>query len=720
MRHSIFTLSVIGPLFAALSGCATAPIDSTFSELPGADLIADEKSRLCPNPSVYFRDQDQDGFGTSRIIRMSCTQLRGYSLTGGDCSDRSAARFPGAVETCDGLDNDCNGAVDDNVADMTAWFTDADGDGYGDASQMVRSCEQPDSTVTNGLDCSDQAGDIYPGANEVCDGLDNDCSGLVDDNAIDAAQWFLDTDSDGYGQSAQMVWSCTQPPGTVSAGLDCLDNDAASHPGATEVCDGVDNDCSGLVDDNAIDATSWFVDTDGDSYGDTSQMVMGCTQPVGMIANGLDCLDNDPGINPGVSEVCDGVDNDCSGGIDDDAVDSEKYYADKDGDGFGNPDITTIIRSCSFPADYTTNTLDCDDANPGAPLYVDINGHSGASGNLTDPLFSIQEAVSLGGACVVVGSGSFYEDLDLSSYTGQITSVAGSSFTTIEGTANGPVIRMGSANLTMGGFTVQNGGPGDWDHLYASDGSCTATLDSLGGAIYMTDSALGLSDVVLRENDIRPRTSPDSSCTATLFSTGAGIYAERSEIVFSDLFLQDNRAEETSSMVLYDTLIEGNRLAILATGGLRYGVTDIMQIGGEMDITNMLLMGAAEYGMAVDAPVALEQVMIAGYVGGIITLQPGTITNSILMDNGTALDGDWDVNYSVFHGNVADGLISTSASGLLWTDPMLIQWSNDIDGSNDNCMLQNTSPLVDAGNPSAVDVDGSPSDIGFYGGPMGW
>jgi len=618
------------------------------------------------------------------------------------------------------MDNDCNGAVDDNAVDATRWFTDADGDGYGDASQMTQSCTQPAGMVANSTDCQDTAGDVYPGAAEVCDGLDNDCTGLVDDNAVDATQWFIDADGDGYGDSARMVWSCTQPVGRISVGLDCSDGDASVYPGAVEACDGLDNDCTGLVDDNAVDATQWFTDADGDGYGDSAQMVWSCTQPAGRISAGLDCSDSNAAVNPGVAEVCDGLDNDCSGSVDDNAVDSEKYYVDKDGDGFGNPDASSIIRSCTFPSSYTTNALDCDDLDAAAPLYVDVNGQSGASGSLTDPLASIQEAVSLAGACVVVGSGSFYEDLDLSGYTGQITSVAGASFTTIEGSANGPVVRMDNANLTMSGFTIQNGGPGDWDYSYEADGSCTAVLSALGGALYLTDSALGLSDMILRENDVRARTSPDPACTDVLYSTGGGIYAEHSEIAFTDLVMQDNRAEETASMALYDTLIDGSRLVISATGGLRYGVTDIMQMGGEMNVTNVMLVGAAEYGLAADAPVTMSQVMVAGYVGGLITLQPSTIRNALMMDNGIALDGDWSAEYSAFYNNGADGLLSLVAPGLVWTDPLLVQWSNDVDSSNDNYLLQTSSPLLDAGDPSVPDADGSLSDIGFYGGPMGW
>ncbi len=104
--------------------------------------------------------------------------------------------------------------------------------------------------VTKLTDCDDERDDVYPGADEVCDRVDNDCDGLVDDDdpaVTSPPTWFLDADTDGVGGTS--MTACVQPPGTATTGGDCDDRDATSFPGAEEVCDGSDNDCDGLTDD---------------------------------------------------------------------------------------------------------------------------------------------------------------------------------------------------------------------------------------------------------------------------------------------------------------------------------------------------------------------------------------------------------------------------------------------------------------------------------------
>ena len=202
----------------------------------------------------WYADADGDGYGDASSSTTSCDAPTGFVADFSDCDDASAAVSPGATEACDGTDNDCDGATDEADAyDTSTWYTDADGDSYGDSSSSTIACSQPGGNVLLAGDCNDADSAINPGAAEVCDGIDNDCNGTADgSDASDATNWYLDGDSDGYGLDTSTVAACSQPGGYVAVGGDCDDADSATSPGATEACDAVDNDCNGLVDDQAL------------------------------------------------------------------------------------------------------------------------------------------------------------------------------------------------------------------------------------------------------------------------------------------------------------------------------------------------------------------------------------------------------------------------------------------------------------------------------------
>lgn len=276
----------------------------------------------CQDPS-HVGDVNQDGDG----FTADCGQ---------DCDDSDPNVNPGATEVSNGIDDDCDGAIDEVV-------TDFDGDGF--------------AAPPDGADCDDGDASIHPGATELANGVDDDCDGAADEG-------FADVDEDGH----------LAPPG----GGDCNDANPAIHPGATEVMDAgdVDEDCDGLADcadpnrvgeadadtdtylecgdcDDAAEfvnpgATEAFNGVDDDCDGQVDEgFTDGDEDGFAALPGGDDCDDLDPNVHPGAPEVMDpaDIDEDCDG--DADCADSSRV-GDPDADGDGAP------LECG---------QDCDDSN---------------------------------------------------------------------------------------------------------------------------------------------------------------------------------------------------------------------------------------------------------------------------------------------------------------------------------------------------------------------
>ena len=302
--------------------------DAAPTNFPGNLEICDAADNNCD--ATVDEGFDVDGDGVT-----SCGVDGAPATADDDCDDANAANFPGNTEVCDAADNDCDGAAGPGEVD-------ADADGYV-VCTLVTGASTPG--IVGGDDCDDAQALVYPSAVEVCDGLDNDCSGSleVDESDEDGDLWltcagFVDV---GLG---------------FAGGGDCDDSaaiGAACNPGLAEVCDLMDNNCDTTVDEG--------FDSDADG-------VFTCG-PDGVVGTADDdCDDNDAAILPGANEICDGIDNDCDTDVD--GADSGYLGNDADGDG---------------QAGIPCGGLDCDDFDATLTTYdLDLDGESSCAGDCND------------------------------------------------------------------------------------------------------------------------------------------------------------------------------------------------------------------------------------------------------------------------------------------------------------------------------------------------
>ena len=490
-----------------------------------------------------------------------------------------------------------------------------------------------------------------------------DCDGNPDDS---------DLDGDGYA-------GCEE----------CDDDDPSINPEATETCDGVDNDCDGDTDeDDALDVSTWYIDTDGDGYGVSDTTTEACSMPSGYSASDDDCDDDDSSINPGASESCNGEDDDCDGSIDESFVDTD--------------------------SDGTANCVD------DCPVYADPSQTSNGDGSESDPYMSINDAISLRGTyCdqIVLKEGTYSEQVDYGGEDLDISAEKRADKTIIDGSsASGSVVTFAdgeSASAVLEGVTITGGNGTTGDGSSLGDSYSLGTSQRHGGGVYIYDADPTITDCIIEDNTVsgfgggvmaytyegtfEGNTVDGNEAQAANYA-GAGLFLYDSDATITDNEITDNEASGSSgdgagAMVRYsdavrfyeaDGLFANN--VVIDHAHYALGLTD----GSDIDIVNNTIDGNG-VGLLVlynttgypGGDVVDNLITNSDYYGIYASYYPctslGSISYNDVYDSGYS---DWSSSYCESY---------WSSSGNVEMDP---KYEDRSKGDYD---LQKDSPIKDSG-----------------------
>ena len=383
------------------------------------------------------------------------------------------------------------------------------------------------------------------------------------------------------------------------------------------------------------------------------------------------------------------------------------YYADIDGDGSG--DAASAFEGTAPPPGFVSNAWDCLDNDATEPVWVALDGSATGTGSIERPYSSASDGILAAQACVRIRGGEYAENIDLGGRNLDIEGIDGAAATTIRAAVQGPVIAVnGGENVRLRGLTLTGG-----------TGSIEGQAAYGGGLIVINPATLAMFDVVLTGNSA---------------TNGGGIYSTSPNLELTDVTITGNAAYTGAGLLQEGGSTSGTHVLISGnTGG--YGVA-IFVASGAVSLANSILNGnlGTEPGdgvYAVGASITLQNCAVVDHDVQVL-LDGASAQKSSFHSRNTILAGgqygvllygtnDIDVDYTWVHDHATADWYPADASPLSASqnaqeDPAFVEFTADGVATNDDLHLAAGSPAINAGDPALLDTDGTPSDVGAYGG----